>query len=148
MGMFDFIKEAGAALSDTLTKVSEEGIKQKLKESGLEMADLNVRMLEEGKMKVYAVVPDQATREKIVLMVGNTQGVTGVEDAIKVRVNEGAPAEKEAKFYTVKSGDTLSAISQQFYGDPNRYNEIFEANRPMLKSADAIDVGQVLRIPV
>ncbi len=49
--------------------------------------------------------------------------------------------------YTVQSGDSLSKISKHFYGDPMRYNEIFEANKPMLKHPDKIYPGQVLRIP-
>jgi len=49
--------------------------------------------------------------------------------------------------YTVKSGDSLSAIAQSVYGDANRYNEIFEANKPMLKDPNMIYPGQVLRIP-
>lgn len=53
----------------------------------------------------------------------------------------------ESKFYTVKSGDTLSKISKEFYGDVNQYNKIFETNRPLLKNADDIFPGQVLRIP-
>ena len=57
-----------------------------------------------------------------------------------------APA-NAAKMYTVKSGDTLSAIAKNFYGDANRYNEIFEANRPMLSDPNMIYPGQVLRIP-
>jgi nucleoid-associated protein YgaU len=47
----------------------------------------------------------------------------------------------------VKSGDTLSAIAKQFYGDAGRYSAIFEANKPMLKDPDEIYPGQVLRIP-
>ena len=49
--------------------------------------------------------------------------------------------------YTVKSGDNLSKISKEYYGDPNQYNKIFEANRPLLKNEDDIFPGQVLRIP-
>ena len=52
-----------------------------------------------------------------------------------------------ANFYTVKKGDTLSKISKEAYGDPNKYNAIFEANKPMLKHPDKIYPGQVLRIP-
>ena len=53
----------------------------------------------------------------------------------------------EAQYYTVVKGDNLSKISKQYYGDPNKYNKIFEANKPMLKSPDLIYPGQVLRIP-
>src|SRR5690348_12309180 len=35
--------------------------------------------------------------------------------------------------YKVQPGDTLSKISQQFFGDANKYMRIFEANRDKLK---------------
>ncbi|MCU0957093.1 MAG: LysM peptidoglycan-binding domain-containing protein, partial [Hydrogenophaga sp.] len=38
-------------------------------------------------------------------------------------------------------------ISKQFYGTPNKYGLIFEANKPMLSHPDKIYPGQVLRIP-
>jgi nucleoid-associated protein YgaU len=49
--------------------------------------------------------------------------------------------------YTVKSGDTLSKISQRFYGGATGYQRIFEANRDQLKDPDKIQPGQILRIP-
>jgi nucleoid-associated protein YgaU len=49
--------------------------------------------------------------------------------------------------YTVKSGDTLSKIAKEFYGDANAYHRIFEANRDKLNDPNRIDVGQVLNIP-
>ena len=49
--------------------------------------------------------------------------------------------------YTVKSGDTLSKISKQFYGDSNEYMRIFYANRDKLKDPDKIQVGQELKVP-
>lgn len=49
--------------------------------------------------------------------------------------------------YTVKSGDTLSKISRQFYGDASEYMRIFYANRDKLKDPDKIQVGQELNIP-
>jgi LysM repeat protein len=91
---------------------------------------------------VFGVAPNQATREKIVLCCGNVAGVAAVKDMMSVV--QSAP---EAKFYTVVSGDTLSKISRQFYGDANKYTTIFEANKPMLKSPDRIYPGQNLRIP-
>ena len=53
----------------------------------------------------------------------------------------------ESKTYTVKSGDSLSKIAKEFYGEASKYNQIFEANQPMLKDPDKIYPGQVLRIP-
>ena len=55
--------------------------------------------------------------------------------------------EPEAQFYTVQSGDTLSKIAKEMYGDAMKYNDIFEANTPMLKDPNLIYPGQVLRIP-
>ena len=58
-----------------------------------------------------------------------------------------AQSSETSRFYTVKSGDTLSKISKEMYGNPNQYMKIFEANKPMLSHPDKIYPGQVLRIP-
>jgi len=52
-----------------------------------------------------------------------------------------------SRTYTVKPGDTLSKIAEQFYGKANEYNKIFEANRDKLSNPDKISVGQQLVIP-
>jgi nucleoid-associated protein YgaU len=49
--------------------------------------------------------------------------------------------------YKVRSGDTLSSIANQFYGDPSKFTIIFEANRDQLTNPNVIIVGQELRIP-
>jgi nucleoid-associated protein YgaU len=49
--------------------------------------------------------------------------------------------------YTVRAGDTLSSIAQEFYGDPDRFRTIFQANRNVLDDPDEIFPGQELRIP-
>jgi len=49
--------------------------------------------------------------------------------------------------YTVQSGDSLSKISKQFYGNANDYMKIFEANRNVLKDPNKIQAGQELVIP-
>jgi nucleoid-associated protein YgaU len=87
-------------------------------------------------------VQSQEDAEKIALAVGNVEGVEAVDNQLDVA----EPAE-EGQFYTVKSGDTLSKISQEVYGDPMKYGVIFEANKPMLKDVDLIYPNQVLRIP-
>ena len=51
------------------------------------------------------------------------------------------------KSYVVQSGDTLSKISEKFYGTANRWNDIFQANRDTLSSARSLRVGQELLIP-
>jgi nucleoid-associated protein YgaU len=47
----------------------------------------------------------------------------------------------------VQSGDTLSKIAQQYYGDPALYDKIFQANRDVLKDPNKIFPGQKLKIP-
>jgi len=83
-----------------------------------------------------------ADREKIILALGNVEGVACVDDTITV-----LNPEPESVFHAVKSGDTLSKISKEVYGDPKKYTAIFEANRPMLEHPDKIYPGQILRIP-
>ena len=56
-------------------------------------------------------------------------------------------ASKETKTYTVQSGDTLSKIAKEHYGDANRYMEIFNANKDKLSDPNKIQPGQVLVIP-
>ena len=91
---------------------------------------------------VSGMAPDQVTKEKILLCCGNVAGVAQVNDDLSV-----AQAADPAQYYTVVRGDTLSKISKEFYGNANLYNQIFEANRPMLSHPDKIYPGQTLRIP-
>lgn len=49
--------------------------------------------------------------------------------------------------YTVKSGDTLSKLAKDIYGDMKLYPKIFELNKDQLKNPDTIKVGQVLKLP-
>jgi hypothetical protein len=57
----------------------------------------------------------------------------------------GAPT--SARMYTVKPGDSLSKISQQFYGNANQYMKIFEANKDKLPDPDKVKAGMELVIP-
>lgn len=163
MGMLSFIKEAGEKLfgkgkaQEAMTQAqADPSSADKQKAANDAAADAIMAYIESQGLKatgltvtfdgstatVYGVAPDQSTKEKIVLCCGNVQGVAAVND--QMSVDQSAP---EAQYYTVVKGDNLSKISKQYYGDPNKYNKIFEANKPMLKSPDLIYPGQVLRIP-
>jgi nucleoid-associated protein YgaU len=93
---------------------------------------------------VSGEVNAQADREKIILSLGNVAGVSAVDDRIMVNAPQPKP---KAVFYEVKKGDSLSKIAKLYYGDPMKYNHIFEANQPMLSNPDRIYPGQKLRIP-
>ena len=156
MGLFDFIKGIGKkntapaepqAAPATPTEPTAQEIANKLlghiKALGLPVTGLSVSY--NGVTDLATIsgqVQTQADKEKIILAVGNVDHVAQVDDQMTV-----ATPEPESKFYTVKSGDNLSKISKEFYGDPNQYNKIFEANKPMLKDPNEIFPGQVLRIP-
>ncbi len=61
---------------------------------------------------------------------------------------QAAPSQEVPKrTYTVKPGDSLSKISKELYGDPNRYTKIFDANRDVLSDPNQISPGQTLKIP-
>jgi nucleoid-associated protein YgaU len=142
MGLFAFIKAAGEKLGIGGSDApSEEKLKAELKKHGFKEQDLDVKV-ENDTVKVKGKALNQDEKEKIVLALGNVEGIEKVEESIEV-----ANPAPEAKFYTVKKGDTLSAIAKNFYGDANKYNVIFEANKPMLTHPDKIYPGQSLRIP-
>ncbi|OOG84568.1 peptidoglycan-binding protein LysM [Pseudomonas sp. A25(2017)] len=145
MSIFSFVKEAGEKLIDLLTPGNanaSEQLKAHIAKVGL--GNPNVQATIDGdKVIVTGEVASQEEKEKILLAVGNIAGVGSVEDQITVT----GPVAKEAKFVTVEKGDTLSAISKRVYGDANKYQKIFEANKPMLSHPDKIYPGQVLRIP-
>jgi len=164
MGMFSFIKEAGeklfgrgeakAAQEAAAAKPTPENIEALSKAAGDAIAtyinsmNLNVQALEIGfdaasaTVTVSGVAPDQATKEKVLLCCGNVATVAAVNDLMTV-----SSPEPESQWHVVVSGDNLSKISKQFYGTPNKYPQIFEANKPMLTHPDKIYPGQVLRIP-
>jgi nucleoid-associated protein YgaU len=153
MGLMSFIKEAGRKLGIGKAEATQaEGspvpetppaaaLEEEVKSLGLDVKDLAVEV-DGDTVKVSGTTPDQATKEKLVVALGNVAGVAAVEDAVTAEM-----AEPEAVIYVVKKGDTLSAIAKAQYGKASKYMAIFEANRPMLKDPDKIYPGQALRIP-
>ncbi len=114
---------------------------------GLECDGLDIRY-KDGVAYINGTSPSYKAKQKIILAVGNCEGVEKVDEEIKVvKVKADEPDEEEAVFVTVKSGDTLSAIARDHLGSASRYPEIFEANKPRLTDPDLLFPGQVLRIP-
>ena len=156
MGLIDFMKDAGSKLfgGNDEPEVKKENLIKHVKSLGLPVEGLNISV-DDAKVTVKGKVDSQAHAEKIALALGNVAGVEKVDNQLTVekpaaQTTTSQPAAKpapQAKFYTVQSGDSLSKISKQYYGDPMKYNNIFEANKPMLKDPDKIYPGQVLRIP-
>lgn len=169
MGLFNFVKSIGEKLGGAAA-LDSNALVSHVKALGLPVEKLLLSVSEDREtVDVFAYVPDLAVKEKLILAVGNVDGVGKVNDHIRVgnppEVNQVAPApttvaeavasvpvEPEVSptstFYTVVKGDTLSRIAKEHYGNANAYNAIFEANEPMLKHPDKIYPGQVLRIPL
>lgn len=59
-----------------------------------------------------------------------------------------ATPEAAFKRYEIKSGDTLSKIAKNEYGNANDWRRIFEANQDTIDNPDKIYPGQVIRIPL
>ncbi len=142
-GMVPFVKMAGRGLGKIFKgREAKEKLENEVKEMGLPQDGIEIDVDDDGKVKVSGKAATQEMKEKIILAVGNVEGVGEVEDGIETEDNATA-----SQFHTVVSGDTLWKISKTYYGKGSRYPEIFEANRPMLSHPDKIYVGQVLRIP-
>lgn len=190
MGLFDFVKNAGAKIfnrdrDDDDGKLSaNKGLSGHLREHGIDPSTMKFTFNGDT-VTVEGTVPTQEAREKAILIIGNVEGVGRVDDRLRVGTaastastsapgagapvplaGAGAPAASPAggsqtiahksadestgwtsRTYTVEKGDTLSGIAKKMYGNANKYPQIFEANKPMLKDPDEIYPGQVLRIP-
>lgn len=142
-GMIPFVKSAGRALGSIFKgKDAEETLKKEVKDYGLDTSGVDIHVDEAGNVSVKGEAVSQEMKEKIILAVGNVEGVASVNDEASSK-DKG----RESRFHTVVKGDTLSAISKTYYGTWRLYPEIFEANKPMLSDPDKIYPGQVLRIP-
>jgi nucleoid-associated protein YgaU len=139
-GLFDFVKTVGKKLfgeaDDPAAKIKAmiEGDNPGVKDLGVTFKDGVVALTGNGPVEAL---------QKAVLMAGNVLGV----GEVKIAGAQPAPVDDDTQYYLIKSGDTLSAIAKQFYGDPNKYPKIFEANREVIKDANLIFPGQKIRIP-
>ena len=140
MGLWNFVKNAGKSLvgsAEASEAPAEDVLMQEVSNLGLDASGLNITV-EGDQVKVTGDAVSQEMKEKVILAVGNVEGVAAVED----EVTGGDPV-----FHTVVSGDNLSKIAKKHLGSANAYPKIFEANKPMLSHPDKIYPGQVLRIP-
>jgi nucleoid-associated protein YgaU len=165
MGLLDFLRDTGRDLFGGQKGNEAEKIKSEIeRELGNNVRNLGVRF-DDGRVTLQGEATSHAAREKAVLLAGNVRGVDSVnDDGLRVAGQQagaqapvgqkgGAPAAGapkgayEPRYYTIASGDTLSEIAQKHLGDANRWNELFEANREVIKDPDKIYPGQRIRIP-
>ena len=147
MSIWSFVKEAGEKILDAITPGNanaDEVLKDHISRVGLGNPNIQTEV-DGGTVIVKGEVASQEEKEKILVTLGNIEGVEKVDD--QMTVASSAPAATESRFYEVKKGDTLSKISKEMYGDANKYQKIFDANKPMLRDVNKIYPGQKLRIP-
>ena len=145
MGLFDFLKNIGKKVKPG--REAEEITNDITTALSGQIENLAVAF-NEGTVTVSGSAASYAAKEKAVLLAGNVEGVERVDDKITVVVpEEEAPAVPEPKFYTIQKGDSLWKIASKNYGNGNKWQALFEANREVIQDPDKIYPGQQIRIP-
>ena len=145
MGLFTFIKEAGAKIfGGGAQAATPEKLQQEVQGHGVDAGKLGFQV-EGDKVKLSGQAVSQEEAEKIILSLGNTYGVAEV-DTSELQVQQPGT---QSTLYTVQKGDTLWAIAEKHYGKGKgaKHTEIVKANSPPVKDPDMIQPGWVLRIP-
>jgi nucleoid-associated protein YgaU len=160
MGLFDKMFGRGATEAQQQPNADQRfnELKQKYQtvlttadQQQIQFQNLHVQ---DNKLYIKGTAPSDDAKNKfwdqIKLVNPNGDDITAdinVAQAQAQGATVGGGAAPGSQSYTVKSGDTLSKISKQFYGDANEYMRIFYANRDKLKDPDRIQVDQQLSIP-
>ena len=160
MGLFDKMFGGGASEAE-----QQQGAQQRFNElkqkyqSVLNMADqqhiqFQNLHVQDNKLYIKGIAPSDDAKNKfwdqIKLVNPNGDDVTAeinVDSSRALGATAGGGAAQGGQTYEIKSGDTLSKISKQFYGNANEYMRIFYANRDKLSDPDKIQAGQKLVIP-
>ncbi|GAB5522029.1 MAG: peptidoglycan-binding protein LysM [Rhodothermales bacterium] len=142
MGLFDFLKNIGKKVkpgreAEEITNDITTALRGQIENLAVVFND--------GTVTVSGSAESYAAKEKAVLLAGNVEGVERVDDKITVVVQ--APAVPEPKFYTIQKGDSLWKVASKNYGDGNKWQALFEANREVIQDPDKIYPGQQIRIP-
>jgi len=159
MGLFDKMFGRGASKAQEQPNGQQrfDELKQKYQTvlSSIDQSHVRLQNLhvQDDKLFVRGVAPSEDVKnrvwDQIKLVNPNFDDITA-EISVDQSQAQGAAvggAAQAGQKYTVKSGDTLSKISKQFYGDSDEYMRIFYANRNDLNDPDKIKVGQELTIP-
>lgn len=151
MGLINFIKNAGEKIfgksEEKKEKEKADLIVAHIQKYGFSTNEIMV-VVDDEKVFLSGNVDTYETKNKIIVIAGNIEGISEVEDRLLVITPlANTPVEPAKQYYTVKKGDYISKIAKEVYGNANKYPIIFEANRPMLKNPDLIYPGQVLIIP-
>ena len=108
--------------------------------------------VQDNKLFIRGIAPSEEAKNKFwdqIKLVGGDDITAdiSVDSSRAIGAAAGGGQGSGGQTYEVKSGDNLSKISKQFYGDAHEYMRIFYANRDKLRDPDKLQVGQQLVIP-
>ena len=157
MGLFDKMFGHGAAQAQQQGGEQRfNALKQKystvlnaVQQQQIQLQNLHVQ---DNKLFIKGVAPSEDAKNAVwdqikLVDQNNEQDLTAEIDVDESKAQQDGGQQQGGESYTVQSGDTLSKISKQFYGDPNEFMRIYYANQDKLNDPDKIRVGQELTIP-
>lgn len=160
MGLFDKMFGRGASQAEQQQGAQQRfnELKQKYQtvltvadQQQIQFQNLHVQ---DNKLFIRGIAPSEDAKNKfwdqVKLANPNADDITAdisVDSSRAMGAAAGGGQSAGGQTYEVKSGDNLSKISKQFYGDASEYMRIFYANRDKLNDPDKIQVGQQLVIP-
>jgi len=100
--------------------------------------------LEKDKLLIRGDAPNQAVKNEVW---DKIKAVDAKYADLMAEIGIDGSLKAPARVHEVVSGETLSKIAKQYYGDAGKYMKIFEANKDQLKDPDRIQVGQKLKVP-
>jgi LysM repeat protein len=161
MGIFDKMFGSGAnSAQDANSQKRFEELKQKyqsvLRTVEQQQVHLQNLHVENNKLVIKGTAPSEQAKNKIwdeiKLVNPNADDITAdftvAQGATQAAAAGGGTRSAQGgQSYTVKAGDSLSKISQQFYGDAHEYMRIFYANKDKISDPNNIQPGMNLTIP-
>lgn len=103
-------------------------------------ATLQEVSLDGDRLKLKATVPSTVVANRV------WDQIKKVDPSYSDLEHEMGTTGGETQPYTIKSGDTLSAISLLFYGNANKYPQIAKANN--IADPNNVPIGTTLQLPV
>ena len=128
MADLEALKQKYAPVVSTIQEFSAQG------------ATVEDESLDGEKLHLKASVPSQVVANRV------WDAIKSVDPSFADLAHEITTSGGAEQPYTVADGDNLSKISKHFYGSPNHYQKIAEANG--IDNPDKIKVGQELKLPV
>ena len=158
MGLLDFLKDAGENLFKGGADEGEQ-IKSKIEKDLGSNVSLSRVSFNNGRVELHGEAKSVAAKEKAALIAGNVRGVNAVsDDGLRVAgaasgsgmgapslgtaaARANAPAAARTQYYTIQSGDSLSKIAKEKYGEMDKWQALFAANKEVIQDPDKIYPG-------